>query len=1172
MKLFKLLLMLGICSCATSFAYGPEEYNAVQNSKEKQIESLRNEEIRAVKTALSLRSPENRKAELYMRLAELYLEAYRADFLNEGRIHEKKVETNQSAKMEHTRSLDDLKYGIASAEQIPPLNVDKSKLDKVYYFLGYNYGELGNNQKSLQYYKILAQNYPDSPFAVEGMKAVADESFAKGDYSQALSQYEMALKKTKDPSQQARIYHKLAWCYYRQKRTNDAINSMKKAISITQSDQEKFLNIREEGLRDIAVYYAESGRVDEAIAYFKQNAGGEDKLAKVLEKLGKEYERTGQTDKAKQVYDVLLKLGGKGDSTFRVASKLIELELQKQNFDSAYQRLTQIEIPNSNDVDTRNTLLTLRKVVRSTAVSNHERYQKLDDKDAAKKYLIVADHFYYLYLTKFLPDEEGTRAERNEIRMYLAEVKRDLNEPGPAAMLYKEIIQEKDARYAKEAAQLWVGSLAAELKQKSVNGEKPGSTLSPLEVDFVNASDLLEKSIPDSTESREARLRSAQILAAYPAEKTNAVSRASKLAKDSPGTPQGVLAARLWLQLDPDRSVLKEIQANQELVNADKKQKGELNQDVAEASRKLRVGEIASFEKNKNYLEAAKGYEEFAHQAKTEKEIESTYMGALNAYAQAGQSEDVYRMMKEWKVKSPKSKMIEKTVKGQATLFFIKGLFNDSAELFLGIGRQFKDFSSYLTAAALFDGGLQRDKARDVYRMTVPLAPNDEERAKIHRLSAEVASDMKDDLATFNEWKACYALNTSLKAECGAQVGNYYLRLSDLKQAKIIFNQVVNIKKGPSAQSPYLAYAQFRSAQILEREMKNPPLEFPEEKLVKIFTQRLNEFKPVSSSYQKAIGLGGPWGIAATERIGDLAIGLATEVEKVLQNSQAKDTLKAALAPVAETLKKQAIDNSKAAYQLALKQQILSPALPVIQDRLVDAGIPGMNRAQGVRLGVKLIGISPDGGKLGAKAIDQVREKLAQTQDDALAWIDYGNLLWGTGKPGLSKVAYQRSLDLKTRTADALNNLAVVLVSDQGFENWFAANEALALWKRALTHEQDNSAALFNVAHYFNYFRLFELAIPYFEKAAQKVNIGEVHDGLGVAEWGVGKPAESELEFKDADSKGLSSKRFTVKYIEAARASSLSECADRLDGIANLSDLKGFEKVSYERLKARCKP
>lgn len=531
MKLLTVLLVLISLSAGES-AFAAMNYGAVQNPKEKQIQDIRNEEIKAVKTALSLRSHENRKAELYLRLAELYLEAYQADFLLEGRLHEEALKKNPNAKFERERTVADLRNGIGAAEEILSLNVDSKKLDQVYYFLGYNYAEYGDAKKSSQYYKILSEKYPNSQYAVEGFRARGEEAFAKGDYSEAQGLFEQALKKTKDPSQQARLYHKLAWCYYRQKRTNDAIETMKKGISLAQGDQEKFLNIREEGLRDLAVYYAESGRVDEALDYFKRNAGsgqnGEEKLIKVLEKLGREYERTGQTDKAKQVYDALLKFHRTDESSFRVAVKLIDLDLMKQDFDGAYRRLEKLQIPATKDVDTQLAISNLKKQVRSTAINSHERYRKMDDKKEVVRFLRVADQYYAIYINRFVTD----KAERNEIRMYLAEVKRELGNPGAAASLYKAIIQDQDPKYAKEAAQLWVGSLAAELKEKAKEGEKSGSSPSDLEKDFVDASDLLERSIPNSVESREARLRSAQILAAYPNEKANAITRSSKLAKE----------------------------------------------------------------------------------------------------------------------------------------------------------------------------------------------------------------------------------------------------------------------------------------------------------------------------------------------------------------------------------------------------------------------------------------------------------------------------------------------------------------------------------------------------------------------------------------------------------------------------------------------------------------
>ena len=1165
-------LFLLLASSPVFAAPGEREYRTVQTSKELKIEQLRNEEIRAVKTALGLRNPENRKVELYLRLAELYLEAYQADFLLEGRIHDKKLEKNPAARLERGRSKDDLRNGIGAAETILGFQKNSPKLDRILYFLGYNYAEYGDDEKSRTYYRRLIREFPSSGYATDALRAMADSAFQAGDFGEAEHIYEDALRKAEEPAQQARILHKLAWCYYREGKSEKAVATMKRAISVARSGGggEKLLSVREEGLRDLAIYYAETGKVEEALDYFKENAGEKDKLLKALEKLGKEYERTGQIDKAKLVYEVLLQTDPHDEASFRVAAKMVDLDLLKENFDVAAERLRKLAIPKSKDPDTVLAIVNLRRQVRSTAVNNHERFRRMDGKKEGLRHLEVADQFYSIYLGKFVPFERTGRNELNEIRMYLAEVKAERGEPGAAAELYKKIIQDRDEKYAKDAAQRWVGSLAKELKRRAAAGEKPGSGPSDYEKDFVEASDLLEKSIPASIESREARLRSAQILAAYAADKPDAIKRAKSLALTCPETPQGVLAARLWLQLDPSRPALEAVAGNPRLMAADRAQKGELAKDVESVAKTLEVNEISGYEKDKEYGKAAKAYEQFARNAKTEKEAESAYMGALSSYAQNGNSDEVNRVMKEWRSRFPKSRLLERSVKEEATRYFIRGNFNDSAELFLGLGKMIGDRSSFLTSAALFSGGLHHKKAEMVYRYALSVSGTAEERAEIFKLLALNAIDVRDDAGVILNWKECSVLESSLRAECLCQIGNYLASKQEWKPARERFESVVAIRNGPSASSPYLAYAQFRIAQILERELKNFPLEFPEEKLLKAFEARISELKPVSEAYQKAIDFGGPWGIAATERLGDLSGEFSSEVLRAANNAKASASLKNALIPTADALGKQAVDHAKTAYDAALRQEMLSPALPVIQDRLVDAGIPGTGRAQGSRNGVKLIGTDPDGGKAGREeAIKKVREDLLKSQDNALAWIDYGNLLWGLSKPGLSRIAYERSLALRTRAADAQNNVAVVLVSDLGYENWFAVNEAVALWKKSLAIEPKNSAALFNLGHFYNYYRLFQLALPPLLKVSKRIKIGEVYDALGVAYGGLGKRSLSELNFKKADKLGMNPVRFTRKFREAALEKG-AKCLSSLEQIPGAGDLRGFERVSFGRLKQRC--
>ncbi|MBL7714733.1 MAG: hypothetical protein JNL01_04640, partial [Bdellovibrionales bacterium] len=93
--------------------YSAAEIQAVESEKESQIRSLRDQEINQIRIALGRRIPNNRRADLYYRLAQLYLEAYRQEFLLEGRSHEKRRESgSKDATIDRSRSRPYLGLGI----------------------------------------------------------------------------------------------------------------------------------------------------------------------------------------------------------------------------------------------------------------------------------------------------------------------------------------------------------------------------------------------------------------------------------------------------------------------------------------------------------------------------------------------------------------------------------------------------------------------------------------------------------------------------------------------------------------------------------------------------------------------------------------------------------------------------------------------------------------------------------------------------------------------------------------------------------------------------------------------------------------------------------------------------------------------------------------------------
>ena len=127
-------------------------------------------------------------------------------------------------------------------------------------------------------------------------RAVAEPAYDHNDYRKALKYYDLALPRYQGAAL-PRLLQKKAWAHYRLKQYDQAVSTMKRAIAESGKD-DKFLSLRDESLRDMAVFMTESGKVDDALAYFKQVGGGTDFYAKTLERLGAQYERNAETAKA----------------------------------------------------------------------------------------------------------------------------------------------------------------------------------------------------------------------------------------------------------------------------------------------------------------------------------------------------------------------------------------------------------------------------------------------------------------------------------------------------------------------------------------------------------------------------------------------------------------------------------------------------------------------------------------------------------------------------------------------------------------------------------------------------------------------------------------------------------------------------------------------------------
>lgn len=1176
--------------------YPASEMAAVRTADENKIRELRGEELSEIKKALGRRLPTNRKADLYVRLAETYLEAYRAEFLNEGKVHETRLAAGTPDKfIDRTNSKPYLRLGIRACEEVLRLGIRHPKLDQIYYFLGVYYDELEDEKNSVRYFRELTQKFPESPYVGEAYRAVAESAYNRADYRESLKFYELALPRYQGAAL-PRLLQKKAWSHYRLKQYDKAVAVMKQAISEGAKD-DKFLNLRDESLRDMAVFMTEGGRVEEALAYFKQVGGGKDFYARTLERLGAQYERNAETAKAVQVYESLLKTNPGDEASFRVRVKLFDLDVRRSQYAVALKRIQGVEIPKvGDDDDTAIAAKNLRVLVRKTAVDAHENFRKTQNKNS----LAVAENFYTVYLNQFLVKGDEKK-EIPEIQMYLAEVKRDQGKPSDAAFLYKQVIRSKDERYSKQAAAFWMNSLG-ETIAKTKKDAKPEET-AVYEKDFIEASDYVADNFGTKTEGLQARLNVIVAIAGNPARFDEAETRIKKLIEVAPESPQALTAARLRAQMYADRmpkkaeaikgsaqaeeflGVVAEIRKNPGLILADQKlQKGALAAFLDQEEARIKIGVIAGQEKSKDFASAARGYEEFAATEPKRELSEKAYESSVRNYLSSQDYDSATRVISKWVGKYKDSKLAIDALRDVATNAIIMGQFEKAGALFRILGHR-GDPDSLEIAGRLFEGAGNLTEASADFRYYLDHFRKAANRGQIALSLAEWYDYSKNDPQAVKYLKLCFDENNAQSAECGARLADLYTRLETLPQADRMYRAVANrgapakgkrAPRGGVDPSPWIGYARYHLATILERDTQFRKLTLPDDKLKRGLEERLVFLKRLNDAYQTVVEASGPWAVAALDRLANWVMAFADEVDQIEPPKTATPETVAGfrkgLKSVSDPLRAKAIETWRTAYQKAVERELLSPVLPTIGDRLADFGATLPNRAQGFRDKYRLSGQPADGGKEGrGNAFERIRQSLVENAKNPAAWIDYGNLLWGDGKPLVAKIAYERALLLNPKAAAALNNRGVLIASGSGQEDWIRIAEANQYFKQAIQKDELFLAARFNRGAILNYYRIFTKAKPYWTQVAAVAPQPDVLDGIAISEQGAGHFEAAEKAFARATKAGADSDRASVAYHLAARVSrsdpgKCSKLTNRL-----LDETSGFERQAVQHLGELCK-
>lgn len=140
-------------------------------------------------------------------------------------------------------------------------------IGEVYYILAYNNKELGRIGLAQKYFELSnRKSAPDSKIGVKSKIAMAEYYFNSHKYKEAVPLYEASLKKTNEKWLTKDSFN-LAWCYYRIKKYDQAINLMRDIHK--KSSTGKYIDMRAQVERDIGVFYIDSGRINDAVKFYE---------------------------------------------------------------------------------------------------------------------------------------------------------------------------------------------------------------------------------------------------------------------------------------------------------------------------------------------------------------------------------------------------------------------------------------------------------------------------------------------------------------------------------------------------------------------------------------------------------------------------------------------------------------------------------------------------------------------------------------------------------------------------------------------------------------------------------------------------------------------------------------------------------------------------------------
>lgn len=406
----------------------------------------RHESMKFLKDILQNRAPQGtQKAEMMLRLAELYFEEFRDIRLDEERAFQAEFDkcfntpgcNSENMKPNYGVSDKWAAQAIKLYERIINDYPAYQRADQATFFLASSLAEIGRRDDAIDYYKTLVRQYQESQYRADAFVQIGEYYFDDNNAYKALNAYQQATR-YKDSPQYAFASYKLAWCYYNVGEMGKAIETMKGVVqfSMTASeggDDTKRVMLQEEALKDLVRFFADAGSMDEAEAYFTK-LGRKELIRSMMKRLAGMYFEQGKFEESIRTYRRLIGQDPQSPNAPEYQNEIIqayskmglkgETEQEIEKLRRNYGKTSAWAKANSANQDAiKDARGYLEKNLRAVAVNYHKEARKLGTGSRARESYEFAGRAYAVYLEEF-PEGKYAYQMRYEYGELLYKLKR----------------------------------------------------------------------------------------------------------------------------------------------------------------------------------------------------------------------------------------------------------------------------------------------------------------------------------------------------------------------------------------------------------------------------------------------------------------------------------------------------------------------------------------------------------------------------------------------------------------------------------------------------------------------------------------------------------------------------------------------------------------------------